>query len=68
VYACDDVADGQGYAINYGLRNGGTGSVLDGNGSAAGCGGRIVGSPTNKVVWIQGCDVTAHVCTLPTGA
>ena len=67
VYACDDVADGQGYAINYGLRNGGTGSVLDGNGSAAGCGGRIVGSPTNKVVWFQGCDVTAHVCTLPTG-
>ena len=65
VYACDDVADGQGYAIAYRLRNGGLGSVLDGNGSAAGCGGRGVGSASNPVTSIEGCDVTAGVCTEP---
>jgi hypothetical protein len=65
VYACDDLADGQGYVIRYGLANGGTGSVLDGNGSAAGCGGRIVGSPTNRVIWIQGCGLGVGLCTNP---
>jgi len=65
VYACDDVADGDGYAIRHGLRNGATGSVADGNGSAAGCGGRIVGSPTNRVVWVQGVNTTLGIATWP---
>jgi hypothetical protein len=65
VYACDDLADGEGYGINYRLANGGRGTVIDGNGSAAGCGGRIVGSPTNRVILIQGCSIGLGLCTNP---
>ena len=65
VYACDDLADGKGYAVNYRLANGGRGTVADGNGSAAGCGGRVVGSPTNRVVLVQGCSTTLGICTQP---
>lgn len=41
VRACDDYADGDGFATAYELSNGSSGTVVDPNGSASGCGGYI---------------------------
>ncbi|MFJ2176845.1 hypothetical protein ACIQVO_27705 [Streptomyces sp. NPDC101062] len=62
VSACDGVADGYGYRVDYELANGATGSVSDSNGSAAGCGNRKVGTATNTVVWLQPCNSTLGIC------
>ena len=55
VDACDTIADGNGYAAGYKLRNGTQGVVSDGNGSAAGCGIKQVGTASNPVTHLQPC-------------
>jgi hypothetical protein len=55
VDACDTRADGDGYFVRYRVRSGAVGTVGDGNGSAAGCGIKRVGSPTIPIVAFQGC-------------
>ncbi|RSM55625.1 hypothetical protein DMB66_35525 [Actinoplanes sp. ATCC 53533] len=56
VDACDTRNDGQGFLVRYELRNGGSGSVSDGNGSAAGCGIQRVGSASNPVTRYTVCE------------
>jgi hypothetical protein len=55
VDACDTRADGDGYFVRYRVRSGAVGTVGNGNGSAAGCGIKRVGSPTIPIVAYQGC-------------
>ena len=63
--ACDTRADGDGLYVKYRLLGGGSGKVGDGNGSAAGCGIRRVGTyGTNPVVAIKVCvDQVIDECT-----
>src|SRR5262245_25391119 len=63
VYACDSMADGYGFAIQYVLESGSGGLVADANGSSAGCGSRKVGTASNQVDYFQLCNTTLHVCT-----
>jgi hypothetical protein len=53
--ACDTRADGDGLYVKYRLLGGGSGKVGDGNGSAAGCGIRRVGSTAAPVVQFNVC-------------
>jgi hypothetical protein len=55
VDACDTRADGDGVYVKYRLLGGGSGKVGDGNGSAAGCGIRRVGSTAAPVVQFNVC-------------
>ena len=55
VDACDTRADGDGYYVRYRVSSGAEGTVSDGNGAAAGCGIRRVGSASIPVTRIQGC-------------
>ena len=53
--ACDTREDGNGLYVKYRLLGGGEGKVGDGNGSAAGCGSRRVGSTAAPVVQFNVC-------------
>lgn len=55
VDACDTRADGYGYEVAYGLRNGASGTQVDPNGATTGCGIKAAGTSSNPVVWIRGC-------------
>jgi len=62
--ACDTYKDGDGLFVKYRLLGGGTGKVGDGNGSAAGCGIRRVGSTAAPVVQYNVCsDWLIDQCT-----
>jgi hypothetical protein len=62
--ACDTRADGNGLFVKYRLLGGGSGKVGDGNGSAAGCGIRRVGSTAAPVVQYNVCsDQLIDQCT-----
>lgn len=55
VIACDRIADGFGFVMQYRLRLGYQGTVRDGNGSASGCGWVAVTTSDNPVVWVRPC-------------
>jgi hypothetical protein len=64
VDACDTREDGEGFYVQYKLRNGVTGTVSDGNGSAAGCGIKRVGSSSNPVTQYTVCtNASISVCS-----
>jgi hypothetical protein len=62
--ACDTRADGDGLFVKYRLLGGGSGQVGDGNGAAAGCGIRRVGSTAAPIVQYNVCsDQIFDQCT-----
>lgn len=62
--ACDTRKDGYGLYVKYRLLGGGEGKVGDGNGSAAGCGIRRVGSTAAPIVQFNVCsDQLIDQCT-----